>query len=278
MKDYDNYIFDLYGTLIDIHTDETRPLVWQHLAERYNEYGCLWAQDDLRNAYLRMCWEEERKLRQETDYQNVEIELRRVFIRLFFEGHWRECGIPLNGKLVSQWRRLYPMAPNAVMKRFINSRFIAETAIAFRNDSTEYIRLFENTRRTLTELQKTKRVFLLSNAQACFTDHEIDKFDLGKYFEKIYLSSNEQVKKPEKQFIMNLMNENMLDPQKTVMVGNDIISDMGSARAVGIDGILLNTFGFDAKRLQEDFAQVYGQEKPNVEVIEDGDIGKLIAA
>lgn len=29
MKAYDNYIFDLYGTLVDIHTEENDPLVWK---------------------------------------------------------------------------------------------------------------------------------------------------------------------------------------------------------------------------------------------------------
>ena len=26
---YQNYIFDLYGTLADIHTDEEQPLLWE---------------------------------------------------------------------------------------------------------------------------------------------------------------------------------------------------------------------------------------------------------
>ena len=33
MKAYDNYIFDLYGTLADIHTEENDPLVEGFLFE-----------------------------------------------------------------------------------------------------------------------------------------------------------------------------------------------------------------------------------------------------
>ncbi len=29
---YDNYVFDLYGTLVDIHTDESKKEVWEKLA------------------------------------------------------------------------------------------------------------------------------------------------------------------------------------------------------------------------------------------------------
>ena len=27
-----NYIFDLYGTLVDIHTDESMPALWKRMA------------------------------------------------------------------------------------------------------------------------------------------------------------------------------------------------------------------------------------------------------
>jgi len=44
---------------------------------------------------------------------------------------------------------------------------------------------------------------------------------------------------------MNLvLNDNQLNPEETVMVGNDFTSDMVIAQAAGIDGILLNTFPY----------------------------------
>lgn len=36
---YDNYIFDLYGTLVDIHTDESDTAIWEKLAMFYGYYG-----------------------------------------------------------------------------------------------------------------------------------------------------------------------------------------------------------------------------------------------
>ena len=33
---YQNYIFDLYGTLVDIHTDEDQPPAWAALARFYS--------------------------------------------------------------------------------------------------------------------------------------------------------------------------------------------------------------------------------------------------
>ena len=36
---YDNYVFDLYGTLVDIHTDEEPKEIWDKLALFYGYYG-----------------------------------------------------------------------------------------------------------------------------------------------------------------------------------------------------------------------------------------------
>ncbi len=39
MKNYQNYIFDLYGTLLDIRTDEDDPLLWDRMAALYSCCG-----------------------------------------------------------------------------------------------------------------------------------------------------------------------------------------------------------------------------------------------
>ena len=50
---YQNRIFDLYGTLVDIHTDEMLPQLWEKMAAWYREYGADYAPDELRDAYFR---------------------------------------------------------------------------------------------------------------------------------------------------------------------------------------------------------------------------------
>ena len=36
---YENYFFDLYGTLVDIRTDENKPLLWHSMADLYSLCG-----------------------------------------------------------------------------------------------------------------------------------------------------------------------------------------------------------------------------------------------
>ena len=44
-------IFDLYGTLVDIHTDEEKPEVWKKLALFFRYYGADYTPAELKEAY-----------------------------------------------------------------------------------------------------------------------------------------------------------------------------------------------------------------------------------
>ncbi len=38
-----NCVFDLYGTLVDIHTDESAPCLWENLLEHYRTQGAVYS-------------------------------------------------------------------------------------------------------------------------------------------------------------------------------------------------------------------------------------------
>ncbi len=82
MKNYQNYIFDLYGTLLDIRTDEDDPLLWDRMASLYSCCGADYSPDALKVAYHRIAVEEQEKLGRESGVQYPEIKLEDVFCRL----------------------------------------------------------------------------------------------------------------------------------------------------------------------------------------------------
>ena len=61
---YKNYIFDLYGTLVDINTDEWSAQLWKKMAILYGYYGAAYTFKELGKAYRarassrkrRRCW------------------------------------------------------------------------------------------------------------------------------------------------------------------------------------------------------------------------------
>lgn len=85
---YQHCIFDLYGTLVDIHTHEDAPGLWAAMAAYYRERGAVYGPDELRKSYLRLVREAESKdmpFRRDAHEAHPEIQIELVFQRLFRE-------------------------------------------------------------------------------------------------------------------------------------------------------------------------------------------------
>lgn len=203
-----NCIFDLYGTLVDIHTDEDDPALWRALALEYRQHGALFRPKQLRAAYLRLVRQEEARLQAlclEPDSQ-PEIRLETVFRQLF-----AMRGISADDADAAQMGRM------------------------FRALSTKSLRLYEGVPELLQALRRAGLgVWLLSNAQRLFTAPELDALGLTDCFDGIYLSSDCGRKKPDPRFFRQLLTEQNLPVESAIMVGNDGTCDIAGAKAVGL--------------------------------------------
>lgn len=210
------YFFDLYGTLIDIRTDENRPSLWRGLARYYALGGAEYTPAEIRARYLALCAEETEALagRSGIGEDAVEIELRDVFRRLYAEKGVR-----------------------------ISAERLDDAAIAFRALSyTSTPRLMPGTRRTLDGLRlQGARLFLLSNAQNCFTVPELRLLGLAESFDQIFLSSDFGCKKPSAAFFHAAMEKSGLAAEELVMVGNDPDADIRGADRCGIESRYFHT-------------------------------------
>lgn len=236
---YQNCIFDLYGTLIDIRTDESGDKFWGEVADIYKSHGAEYTADEIRDNYHKLanC---EKKFEHfiHPFYKHIEIELEHVF------------------------RRLYA-------KKGVNAdkNVIADTAVRFRKASTKFICLYDGVIDLLESLKKAgKGIYLLSNAQRCFTLPELEELGLLKYFDGILISSDCGCSKPQKAFFDKLFKTYKLDKSTSIMIGNDCISDMGGAKNAGIDGLYIH---------QEISTPLEGHELYCNHKIMDGDVTKI---
>ena len=226
---YENYIFDLYGTLVDIKTDEMSLSLWKKLAKLYAAYGAVYKPKQLRKAYIRYDREERRRLADKSGCEYPEIKLEYVFLRLLMEAPEGNVRVP---EAKDVW-----------------AEFMAN---AFRTLSKKYIKLYPETIDTLKGLKKKGcKLYLLSNAQAIFTRPEISLVGLDKYFDKMYISSDYGTMKPEKSFMDRLIEDERLDKAKSVMIGNEIRSDIKIADLCGVDGILINNDNLSKKEVRK---------------------------
>ena len=212
--DYDVYVFDLYGTLVDIHTDEEQMEVWEKLSLFYGYYGAFYNAMELKDAYGELVKGKEKNLKSTLEKDpkysheaSPEIEITEVFLELF-----REKGVEAEETLA------------------------VHAGQFFRVLTTEYVRLYEGTTEMLLRLRKAgKKIYLLSNAQRIFTEYEMRSLDLVKYFDAILISSDYKTKKPDKRFFDILLDKYEIDPGKALFVGNDSCSDIAGAQGVGMD-------------------------------------------
>ena len=238
--EYKNYIFDLYGTLVDIHTDESRPEFWQKIANWYRAYGIGWTGEEIRKAYLSMVREEEEKLADLNGSAFPEIQLETVFLRLLKEAPDKEAE-PGDAS---------PRADGKALKKpsgkKMETAWARATATFFRITSRDRLCCFAGVPEMLKSLREQgKRVFLLSNAQSVFTMLELEKCGIENCFNDIFISSDRGIKKPDPRFLQELMQKHAMDPAETVLIGNDPSTDMAVAEACGVRSILVSSDGSD---------------------------------
>ena len=209
---YKNYVFDLYGTLVDIHTDEEQMELWEKLALFYGYYGANYEPQELKERYAALCSSKEDELKRgvEPKYAHEacpEIHIEEVFTALF-----AEKGVTVSDEM-------------AVL-----------TGQFFRVLATEYVKLYDGVPQMLAKLKEAGAgVYLLSNAQRIFTAYELNYLDITKYFDGILISSDYNTKKPDARFFALLHEKFGLDLKECIMVGNDSRCDIGGAKAAGMD-------------------------------------------
>lgn len=206
---YQHCVFDLYGTLVDIRTDENRLPLWQAMALWYRRHGAAYAPEELREAYVRtvrLMEQETNSPRGDAHEAHPEIRIEEAFQRLF-----RMKGVE---------------APLELAVR---------TGKRFRAGSTDYIRLYDGAAELLKALRaRGQGVWLLSNAQRVFTAGELRSLGLDGLFDGVYLSSDYGCKKPDRRFFELLLRERGISPDSAIMIGNDGLCDIQGAKSVGL--------------------------------------------
>lgn len=189
-----NFVFDLYGTLVDISTDENSQNFWDNfLSYAKKAFG---AGEGLKEGYLLQC--------------------------AAAEGYAEpDARLMLQRAIISSGGEM-------------DERQSYQAAAVFRSLSTRFIKLYRGARELLQYLKRRgAKLYILSNAQASFTYAELDTLKIKYYFDGIELSSRFGYKKPSPAFFAHLVQKYSLDTAKTLFTGNDIFCDILPAKAFG---------------------------------------------
>ncbi len=210
---YKNYLFDLYGTLIDINTDEWNDELWERMALLYSLSGAAYTAEELHKAYDLLVADEKKRVPKEKYSTVPEPLLENVFMRLY-----TDKGVECTRETADYTGRM------------------------FRALTIRFIRLYDGVKELFQAIRDHGgNIYLLSNAQRMFTEPEIRMLGIYDEFDYVMISSDEGCAKPDRKFYECMLNRFHLDPKETIMIGNDYITDIKGSYEAGLDSLYLDT-------------------------------------
>ena len=241
LKQYKNYIFDLYGTLVDINTNESKPYLWKKVSELYAYHGAIYTPAEFKKSYLRLCSAHTDALRAKNGAEYPEIQLEYVFMDLF-----SEKGVE------------------------VSMETVREIGLAFRSISTKFLCLYDGVIDLLDSIHAADRkAYLLSNAQEMFTKHEMIALGIYDKFDGIVFSSDEGLCKPEERFFRTVVERYDLNISECIMIGNDANTDIRGANFIGMDSLYIHS------DISPKITDLSGADIPSTYKIMNGDFSKV---
>lgn len=189
-----NFLFDLYGTLVDVRTDESNPAFMKRYAGYFKRIA---PQVDFWRRYAEEC----EKIKSDNEY--YEPDLFEVF------------------------KAVAPHADEERLKKaaYVFRKYSRTSRLRLYSGAKKLL---------LGLKERGAKIYLVSNAQACLTVPELKKLGLDKLFDGIELSSNFGKKKPCKEFFMHTIKKYGLDAHESIYCGNDFRADVKGAKSAGL--------------------------------------------
>ena len=204
-------IFDLYGTLIDIETDESMEEIYRAIAHYLTYHGINLHRWGVRERYYQIMTQQ-REARAE---EHPEIDVEAIWNTLL-----KQEGMD-----------------TAPMRRRL-ARVLAQI---YRAISRKRLQLYPEVKRTLDELRPRHRLALVSDAQPCFALPEMRAVGLTGYFDPIVISARHGFRKPDRRLIEKALALMKLTPAEVLCVGNDMFRDIHGAQVLGIRSIFVDS-------------------------------------
>jgi putative hydrolase of the HAD superfamily len=204
-------IFDLYGTLINILTDENLEEIYRGIGQFLTYQGLTLSPGEVRERY----WE---LLRQQKSGS-------------------REEHFEMNALAI--WDALLKTA--GMSDEAARQRLSLTLAQLFRAISRKRLGLYPDVKKVLEALRPGYRLALVSDAQPCFALPEIKAVGLEGYFESVIISGSYGFRKPDARLYQAALSALNLTPAEAIFVGNDMFRDMYGAQQVGMKTIYIDT-------------------------------------
>jgi putative hydrolase of the HAD superfamily len=200
-------VFDLYGTLVDIETDESMEEIYRAIGNFLTYKGINIHPDEVRELYYQLLKQEKEKSKEK--YPEISVE---AVWKAFLAGH--------------------------VMRGRSGCHELALTlAHLYRAISRKRLQLYPSVKRVLDELQSRYRMGIISDGQPCWLLPEMKALGLDTYFDPVIVSADYGFRKPEPRLIEKSLDAMGVTSSEVLFVGNDMYRDIYGARQLHIKTI-----------------------------------------
>jgi len=208
-------LFDINGTLIDIHTDEGNAEIYRALSHILTYQGIFMHRREVRDEYYRLM-EVQRKTSREKYPEFDVVELFREFIkqRVF------EPGVIPPEKL--KWLPV----------------FLAE---AYRGISRNRLQLYPGVLEVLNDLRPRYKLAVISDAQSAWCLPEMHAVGIDGYFDAVIVSGDFGYRKPDSRLFSAALTALEVVPENVLFVGNDMYRDVYAAQRQGIKTVFFSS-------------------------------------
>jgi putative hydrolase of the HAD superfamily len=202
---------DLYGTLIDIETDESQEEIYRAIAHYLTYHGVYRHRWEVRDRYYEIM----KQQKEEGGEQYPEIDVEAIWDRfLMHEG--------LEAPLERQKLALI-------------------LAQIYRAISRKRLQLYPEVKKVLNILHPIYPIALVSDAQPCYALPEMKSLGLDGYFDPIIISAHYGFRKPDTRLTKKALDSMKLQAKDVVYVGNDMYRDVYGAQRLGIKAIFIDS-------------------------------------
>jgi putative hydrolase of the HAD superfamily len=204
-------LFDLYGTLIDIETDESLGEIYRSIAHFLTYHGIYLHRWEVRDRYYEIM--KQQKEERGEEYPEIDVEA-------IWNSFLKQEGI------------------GAPLARRQLATILAQI---YRGISRKLLQLYPDVKRVLNELRPTYRMALVSDAQPCYALPEMKAVGLEGYFDPIIISADYGFRKPDARLIKKALDTMKLVPAEVICVGNDMYRDIYGGSQLGIKTIFIDS-------------------------------------
>jgi len=208
-------IFDINGTLINIHTDEGCEDIYRGISHFLTYQGIRIHRWDLRDEYYQLM-ESQRRSSAE-DYPEFDA--------------------------VALWREFLQRRPDACLALPEEKLRVLPLVLAemYRGISRFRLRLYPEVKNILDDLAGRYKLAALSDAQSAWAVPEMRALGIAGYFNPIIVSSDCGFRKPDSRIFRAALNGLGLEPCDALFVGNDMFRDVYGAKQLDLKTIFFSS-------------------------------------